>query len=177
MALIKCPDCGKEISDKSEVCIHCGCPIKKKDQPVKSEIIQSNNKTSSTYLKYKKKKNAVLAVWGVLSLIGIVLAVVGFVTYKSGSGAPVLGIVGVSVSVVVLGTLLGISISFHVEERVIDGYSIVVYAGAKCILLIDGVVVLKKSSRNVYTDLPNGKHIHVELSAWDASPKIEVVNN
>ena len=28
MALIKCPECNKEISDKSEVCIHCGFPIK-----------------------------------------------------------------------------------------------------------------------------------------------------
>lgn len=29
MALIKCPECGKEISDKSDKCIHCGYPIKK----------------------------------------------------------------------------------------------------------------------------------------------------
>lgn len=27
MALIICPECGKEISDKSEVCIHCGYPL------------------------------------------------------------------------------------------------------------------------------------------------------
>lgn len=27
MALIKCEDCGKEISDKTPACIHCGCPI------------------------------------------------------------------------------------------------------------------------------------------------------
>lgn len=27
MALITCPECGKEVSDKSEVCIHCGFPI------------------------------------------------------------------------------------------------------------------------------------------------------
>lgn len=27
MALIKCPECGKEISDKSSACIHCGYPI------------------------------------------------------------------------------------------------------------------------------------------------------
>lgn len=27
MALIKCPECGKQISDKSDVCIGCGCPI------------------------------------------------------------------------------------------------------------------------------------------------------
>ena len=27
MALINCPDCNKEISDKAVACIHCGCPI------------------------------------------------------------------------------------------------------------------------------------------------------
>ena len=25
--LITCPECGKQISDKSDKCIHCGCPI------------------------------------------------------------------------------------------------------------------------------------------------------
>ena len=29
MAVIKCPDCGKDISEKTKKCIHCGCPIKK----------------------------------------------------------------------------------------------------------------------------------------------------
>lgn len=28
MALITCPECGKEISDKAEICVHCGFPIK-----------------------------------------------------------------------------------------------------------------------------------------------------
>lgn len=28
MALIKCPECGKEISDKAEACVYCGFPIK-----------------------------------------------------------------------------------------------------------------------------------------------------
>ena len=27
MALIKCPECGKEISDKALACPNCGCPI------------------------------------------------------------------------------------------------------------------------------------------------------
>lgn len=27
MALIKCPECGKEISDRAASCIHCGCPL------------------------------------------------------------------------------------------------------------------------------------------------------
>lgn len=29
MSLITCPECGKEISDKASVCVHCGCPITK----------------------------------------------------------------------------------------------------------------------------------------------------
>ena len=35
MALIKCKECGKEVSDTLDVCIHCGCPLKnkKKDTP------------------------------------------------------------------------------------------------------------------------------------------------
>lgn len=28
MALIKCPECGKEISDKAPACIHCGYPLR-----------------------------------------------------------------------------------------------------------------------------------------------------
>ena len=37
MALIKCPECGKEISDKANNCIHCGVPIKV-DKKVKVKI-------------------------------------------------------------------------------------------------------------------------------------------
>lgn len=32
MALIKCPECGKEISDKAPACIHCGFPLNNIDQ-------------------------------------------------------------------------------------------------------------------------------------------------
>ena len=35
MALIKCPECGKEISDKAESCPNCGCPA--------SEILSKKN--------------------------------------------------------------------------------------------------------------------------------------
>lgn len=29
MALINCPECSKEVSDKADACVHCGCPLKK----------------------------------------------------------------------------------------------------------------------------------------------------
>lgn len=31
MAMIRCPECGQEISDKAEKCIHCGCPLNAMD--------------------------------------------------------------------------------------------------------------------------------------------------
>ena len=27
MALIRCPECGKQVSDRAAACIYCGCPI------------------------------------------------------------------------------------------------------------------------------------------------------
>lgn len=38
--LIKCPECGKEISDKSKQCIHCGYPLEE------SKIKEDNKNTS-----------------------------------------------------------------------------------------------------------------------------------
>lgn len=40
MALIKCEECGKEISNKAKACIHCGCPILSDDSV---NIVNSNN--------------------------------------------------------------------------------------------------------------------------------------
>ena len=31
MALIVCPECGREVSDKAKACPHCGCPVKTQD--------------------------------------------------------------------------------------------------------------------------------------------------
>lgn len=46
MALIKCPECGQQISDKADKCPHCGLPsayfsVKKQD-PHLAEIDYSN---------------------------------------------------------------------------------------------------------------------------------------
>lgn len=31
MSLVKCSECGLEISDKSKNCVHCGCPVKREE--------------------------------------------------------------------------------------------------------------------------------------------------
>ena len=33
MALIKCSECGKDVSDKADACPHCGCPANATDVP------------------------------------------------------------------------------------------------------------------------------------------------
>ena len=53
MALIKCPECGKEVSDRAQACIHCGYPLqvestekKQTSTPLKKVVIacfQNNN--------------------------------------------------------------------------------------------------------------------------------------
>jgi len=39
VALIKCPECGKDISDKSAVCIHCGFPLETEKQKANENSI------------------------------------------------------------------------------------------------------------------------------------------
>lgn len=67
MALIKCSECGKEISEKAEVCISCGNPIQQPDiageeKVLKVEIEQTNKKW---------KKAGCFSV--VVAVIGIIL--------------------------------------------------------------------------------------------------------
>ena len=79
MALIKCPECSKEISDKSKLCIHCGYPLDLIDEEKvcceeSNELIASVDNGTATNAK-KKNKKVLLAVWAVvLCLVGALLA-------------------------------------------------------------------------------------------------------
>ena len=43
MSIIKCPECGKDISDKAAACIYCGYPINKVAESALSESSAPNN--------------------------------------------------------------------------------------------------------------------------------------
>jgi len=71
MALIKCNECGKEISDKATTCIHCGCPKpkqKKEIEDYKNLII-----TNITKMNTKQKLGGILAIVGLTILLLIIL--------------------------------------------------------------------------------------------------------
>ena len=65
MALIKCPECGKEISEFAAHCINCGCPMSKiKEIISKSKVdpfLQSKNIKSEAYLKLGNEQKSVLS--------------------------------------------------------------------------------------------------------------------
>lgn len=54
MALMKCPECGKEVSDQSETCIHCGYPLKKESKEAENISEEEKVETDS---KEKEKFN------------------------------------------------------------------------------------------------------------------------
>ena len=55
MALIKCPECGKEISDKAAACIHCGCPLDNANPTPESKYDTSEPKESVNNAPQKTK--------------------------------------------------------------------------------------------------------------------------
>lgn len=67
MALINCPECGKEISDNADKCVNCGCPI------IKYENIYAE--------KPVKKKNPIVVL--VILVIAALLIWLGINQYKS----------------------------------------------------------------------------------------------
>lgn len=64
--MIKCPECGKEISDSATNCPNCGCPVQINEQNNNYQNNQYNYETES-----KVKKWIVIAVIVILSLIAI----------------------------------------------------------------------------------------------------------
>ena len=41
MALMTCPECGNQISDKADSCVHCGYPIKKRKDPIRRGTVDT----------------------------------------------------------------------------------------------------------------------------------------
>lgn len=94
MALIKCPECGKEISDKATSCPGCGCPVEVQEAPViDSSICEKSEEgqkvenedfdeltatANSDGVKAKKKSKMLLPAIciGLIAIAGIVFAVI-----------------------------------------------------------------------------------------------------
>ena len=110
--LIKCPECGKEISDESKQCVHCGFPIARylNQQREKEYIEQNPNGQPKAY--------KVFNIIQFVSCIILLLFILAFiVVYAFTSGNPfkddilpltvfiISEIVGIAIDIIVCGIL------------------------------------------------------------------------
>ena len=68
MALIKCPECGKEISDKAKACIHCGYPLDYLETTSEQPVVPKDNALYNVIL--VDTKNVVKAISAYQGLSG-----------------------------------------------------------------------------------------------------------
>lgn len=71
MALVKCPECGHEISDRAERCPHCGYPMKNHTQP---PIYQQPPVNYSAYKPQDIPSTG-------LNILAFLIPLVGFILY------------------------------------------------------------------------------------------------
>lgn len=86
MALIKCPDCGKEISAKAATCISCGAPI--------ATAADAKSGVPTTTIQQTSKRLKMLQILSVLVIIvgGVMLSVQLGANETEGNGGAVMTI-------------------------------------------------------------------------------------
>ena len=149
MALIICPECGKQISDKVASCPHCGYPLSK----LSNDTVSSENKQFFPTPLDDSWADEILKKRKVRIVICIILA---FFTF----------------ALTLFGCLGG------AVKRKIHGYTILaIHNGFSGKLFIENKLVEKTDGRDCYGELPDGTTIHVHFSAWDGSPSISIEGN
>lgn len=84
MALIKCPECGKEISDRAASCIHCGCPIQPQQTAYRAEVPPMPEETvrSKTVRMSQKQTIAVIVLVAISVFLPLVLSRSGLYNFR-----------------------------------------------------------------------------------------------
>jgi len=115
VALIRCQDCGKEVSDKSTVCIHCGCPLEVKEE--KKEVVKEYP------VKQKKKNKAIpFIITGAIILPIIIIIVVIALLANSGIEVPSLyGVTEETATTILTSNSLIPNIVYEYDDNVKEG--------------------------------------------------------
>ncbi len=191
MALIKCPECGKDVSTAANSCPHCGYPLKKGNKPkAKTTSSFQNPINSSWVLKWKKKVTKIKVVCTlifvacVIGLVASLLLLTNDTEVVEHSWGPSYDAKNIHVVFTsIFGFLsfftfilwLAALISCRVRTRQYDGYTILVYIGFKNILIVEDVIQDSGYiNRYLYGHLPNQKQVWASISIWDGSVKMGI---
>jgi hypothetical protein len=91
MALIRCPECNKKISDKAEVCIDCGYPlVRGKPEIAHKKRVQTIEQTSKEF-KLAMLLGGLLSIGSCIGMFAaenkgtpFILFIIGIIIYMSG---------------------------------------------------------------------------------------------
>ena len=89
MALIKCPECGKDVSDTCDQCIHCGFKLKKdfnqnKTKSLVDEFYSNNNSVDNKSNIAKVESTNEKEVGTANKVIGVISMAVGWLSFFIG---------------------------------------------------------------------------------------------
>ena len=82
MAIINCPECGKEISDKAEKCIYCGFPINSENCIPQNDISKNNLKNNFIQIKLLNKKKIITIICISIFIIATIISIIYFNVQK-----------------------------------------------------------------------------------------------
>lgn len=189
MALIKCPECGKDVSTSADACPHCGFPIKKQNNVDEKPIINYPKPKSSIWTeKWKSKAKATRLIWTLIFLLSLVILTISIIllntdrevssydtyTYAKTNWMVFVGIASFIV-IIAFAFWIAVLITVKIRARQYDGYIVLVYVGFKHFLVVEDVVQDSGIiNRFLYGQLPNKKQVWINISAWDGSVKMGI---
>ena len=170
MSLLKCPECGHNVSSEATTCPNCGFPIKKEKIQIYPEPIDD-----IWIEKYKKKafntKRNQIIINAIILLLDIIFWPLSFI--NDGKFVVFAILASIFVYVLLISIVLTISALICIKTKVIniDGYNIVGYLGFfKNSLVVENVIVdtffgNPFYSSDIYTKLPNDKKIMARFTS------------
>ncbi len=177
MSILKCPECGHDVSSEATSCPNCGYPMKKEEQ----NYVGPDPIDPSWMKKYKKKALLVKSIQTYVTVVLLALTItfrVLFIRYLDEWYWEVYLILWLVSMTAFFYFLVSSIVSWflvRVKTFNMDGYNIVVYRGyIRSQLVIEDVVIdsmYASAFRNtdIFTKLPNGKRILVRFSGGSAS--------
>lgn len=150
MALLKCPECGKDVSSEATSCPHCGFPLKKVE--TKIEVKAESKRTNIVVNRYdgfpfdadyvKKYKKSINIERLVLALFDLAIIGLFIFLFSQTAAYPQYLILEIVLFAIVLVISVAPLFTTKCRYRMAEGQAILLYYGVfKHVLIIDGVEV------------------------------------
>ena len=139
MALIKCPECGKEISSEAPFCPNCGLPIKKEPEP-------KQKKRESMTIAYRGNPGSIVGIIITGGVLGLIFLVGGIFLIALPGDEPMFAIVAIPMLILSFFLIIALIVysSYFVKNKNLKDKNCIEYDGEKDKLVLctlDGEII------------------------------------